>query len=643
MDCLFFKCSTDSFMKIQMLSCCLFCAQIVVGQSFELSPLPSNAALLPSKAVKKFAPLAPLTLPFIDDFSYAGPYPDKNLWVDDKVFINNTMAHQPPSVGVATFDALDRNGKPYGQAGEVGSADTLTSQPIDLSGVTGADSVMLSFYLQPKGLCYPPNYGDSIVLEFKRNTNVWEQIAGFDGLESNRLDTFPPFVYKNFVLKDTRFFHAGFQFRFRNHGRLNGTYEIWHLDYVRLGKNRRTTATYEDIAFTQMPPSMLKNYTALPFKQLKANVLEISDSLEINVRSHFPTAVPITDSRVSIREAVTNTLLFSPYAFITGNFNPNVLVSTGQPLLPIANLRSAITTGFANQDSLVFETDYTLINQSQAAGAARNNDAVRRRTVCANEFAYDDGTAELQFTATGTGVQSAIRFKANVADTLRAVRFAFPHINGDAVQNSFNLKIWTGNLNNAPIYTKLNLKPIYPDKFRDTLQAFTTYQLTDSAGRPVIVPIPAGDFFIGWQNVGDVKIPIGLDRNNLKSAYNVWQFLNGVWTAVDKPLGAVMIRPVVGKYVPNGSNTLKNEELALNQVMRIFPNPAQSVLQFEFLKDNGSDFKIECFNTAGQCLKTEVLQNNLLELNTFATGIYFLKITDLKRNLIFKHKFAVVK
>jgi Secretion system C-terminal sorting domain len=629
-------------MKIQCLSICLLIAQLVEGQSFELSPLPSNPVLAPSKTVKKLAPLAPLTLPFMDDFSYSGPYPDRNLWADDKVFINNTMAHQPPSVGVATFDALNHNGKPYGAAGEVGSADTLTSNPIDLSTVTVSDSVILSFYLQPKGLCYPPNYGDSIVLEFKQNNNVWKQMAGYDGLESNRLDTFPPFVYKNIVLTDVRNFHSGFQFRFRNHGRLNGTYEIWHLDYVRLGKNRRTTQGFEDIAFTQVPPSMFKNHTALPYKHLKINLLEINDSLEIDLRSHFPTAIPITDSRVGIREVRTNMAMFAPYAFITGNFDPNVSVRIAQPILPIANLRTTVGQAFPTQDSLIFETEYILINQSQAAGAVRNNDVVRRRTVCGNEFAYDDGTAELQFSATGSNTQTAVRFRAQVADTLRAIRFAFPHINGDAVQNSFHIKIWKDSLNTSPIYTKLNLKPLYPDKFRDTLQAFTTYTLTDDAGQAIAVPIPAGNFYIGWQNVGDVKIPIGLDRNNLKSAYNIYQFLNGVWAAVDKPLGALMVRPVMGKYAPNGSQTLKNEEPLLGDVMRIFPNPATHHLQFEFLNDNASDFKIECFNLAGQCLKSQILQNNLFELEGFSRGIYFLKITDLKRNLIFKHKFAVI-
>ena len=74
-----------------------------------------------------------IDLPFIDDFSYAGPYPDRNLWLENKVFINTTMAFNPPSVGVATFDGINYNGKPYGQQGEYGTGDTLTSNFINLS------------------------------------------------------------------------------------------------------------------------------------------------------------------------------------------------------------------------------------------------------------------------------------------------------------------------------------------------------------------------------------------------------------------------------------------------------------------------------------------------------------------------------
>ena len=47
------------------------------------------------------------TLPFFDDFAYEGPFPSAENWTNNQVFVNNTLANQPISIGVATFDGLD--------------------------------------------------------------------------------------------------------------------------------------------------------------------------------------------------------------------------------------------------------------------------------------------------------------------------------------------------------------------------------------------------------------------------------------------------------------------------------------------------------------------------------------------------------
>src|SRR5690349_317883 len=39
----------------------------------------------------------------LDDFSYAGPYPDSSIWLDKYVFVNRNYAYSPPTIGVATF------------------------------------------------------------------------------------------------------------------------------------------------------------------------------------------------------------------------------------------------------------------------------------------------------------------------------------------------------------------------------------------------------------------------------------------------------------------------------------------------------------------------------------------------------------
>src|SRR5690606_23851452 len=82
--------------------------------------------------------VAPLTLPFFDDFSkpFNLAYADTGLWENSSsVWINDGMAIQPPTLYVATFDGLNSSGAPY-NTNEVlltGYTDTLMSRPIDLS------------------------------------------------------------------------------------------------------------------------------------------------------------------------------------------------------------------------------------------------------------------------------------------------------------------------------------------------------------------------------------------------------------------------------------------------------------------------------------------------------------------------------
>ncbi len=101
----------------------------------------------------------PLLLPFFDDFYRASVYPDPKLWSDADAFISNDYAVFPPTIGVATLDAIDDLGRLYEDASPFPyKADFLTSQPIRLDSVfspvprkiTRADSVFFSFYYRLK-------------------------------------------------------------------------------------------------------------------------------------------------------------------------------------------------------------------------------------------------------------------------------------------------------------------------------------------------------------------------------------------------------------------------------------------------------------------------------------------------------------
>ena len=97
-----------------------------------------------------------ISLPFIDDFSNDNFYPDSMLWKENLVFVNRTYALNPITLGVATFDGLDQNGRPYNinlSTSDSQDADTLTSHHINMSLV---DSAYFMFFYQPEGLGNDP-------------------------------------------------------------------------------------------------------------------------------------------------------------------------------------------------------------------------------------------------------------------------------------------------------------------------------------------------------------------------------------------------------------------------------------------------------------------------------------------------------
>lgn len=100
-----------------------------------------------------------LGLPFFEDFTDNSPYPNTERWVENEVYINNTMAKGIISRGVATFDALNAQGKVYSDtvaAYETIYADSLTSLAFDLSTYQPSDSLYLSFSMNAPVSVFSP-------------------------------------------------------------------------------------------------------------------------------------------------------------------------------------------------------------------------------------------------------------------------------------------------------------------------------------------------------------------------------------------------------------------------------------------------------------------------------------------------------
>jgi hypothetical protein len=223
-------------MKYLSLIIILFFTNLVEAQKISISHLNSNSVLSQQTPVNYRTKSTSLNLPFFDDFNYKSVYPDPNRWTDNFAYINNEYAIAPPTIGVATLEGLNPLGKPYSLNNNVpGFADKLTSQPIDLSTLNVNQSIWLSFFYEAKGRGDAPyRFKDKLYVEFKDSAQVWNTVWI---TEMNVLDTF---IQVFLPFNDTKYLHSDFQFRFRNFGTLAGNADHWHIDYVKLDKDRDT-------------------------------------------------------------------------------------------------------------------------------------------------------------------------------------------------------------------------------------------------------------------------------------------------------------------------------------------------------------------------------------------------------------------
>lgn len=598
-----------------------------------------------------------IDLPFMDDFSYAGPYPN-NKWLDKKVFINNTMAIDPVSVGVATFDGLNEKGGAHG--GGYGKADYLTSAYLSMGSFNPNSDLFLSFYIEPQGLADVPGLGDSLVLEFKNSSGDWNTIDTFTTLNNPITDNF---TFYSYPVNQNQYLYDGFQFRFTNYTLRSGNLDHWHLDYVRLAIGDGTSVL-SDISFTEVPNPILKNYTSMPWWHFVANIDEeipVADSLnEIHIYSHDDEDRAITPTEVELIELETGTVVLDNLALFQAatNFSPGFLNDDfpTQPTQTYPTFSNSINNDFANDlKYLEFEKSYSINVNAEDVNVnpiVKDNNVVTHTTIFDNYFAYDDGTAESGIEATKKDVQIALRFHANVADSLKGVQFHFPHIFANTSTQNFTLKVWIGQLDDTPEYEGFLQKPIYIDSYLDSLHAFTTYVLKDAnTGESTPLEIPVGDFYVGWQQVSNCGlnecIVVGTDKSKTDGMQNLYFDGFGFgfdWENVadaDPNLeGTLMIRPIVGQGTPQASS--KTDKITRNTELNIFPNPTTGFLNIEIEEGDFDQFSYTLFDSVGKMLGANQLTNQL-DISHLQNGIYFIKIINDKSNEVINRKIILVK
>lgn len=538
-----------------------------------------------------------LILPFTDDFSASNITPNSNLWTDRYVFVNTDMADGPPTLGIATFDGLDEAGNAYDIFSPTGSglADQLTSQAIDLAGDEPADSVYLSFFVQPAGLCDPPEANDSLRLEFLAADSLWKRVWSITG-SSNR-----PFQQIMVAVADSQFFHEGFRFRWLSYGNRTGNVDVWHLDYVRLNRNRSISDTaITDVGFKTKPSSLVTPYQEMPWKQYAA------DSARFKAANH----------QVIARNLGTARNVGYKFSTINRNDNSTVIDVGIQNISPFPE-NSDFTFNFASfpipqtsNDSLLLETTYRLQN---APDFWSNNDTVRRVQRFWNHFAYDDGTAETGYGLNTIGGSVAYKFYTATPDTLRGLWMYFTQAAENAALELFNLKVWafigegsfTGN------EAVLTQQPLQRPRYADSMGQFVFYALDT----PVLV---RDSFYVGWQQLTQKLLNIGLDRNNQVAGVK-WFNTLGQWnpSAIN---GSWMIRPVLATELrfPTAINPQREVE------WRLYPNPTDGLLQWSGL-DDVNQLEVKDIQGRQIALYLQPLSNQI-DVRSLKPGLYFISI-----------------
>ena len=593
------------------------CSFNLLAQHEQLVPLTENSVLLTYKNANKNGNfrIAPLNLPVFDDFFYKGPFPDPTIWIDSFAYVNKHYPILPPSIGVATFDGLNANGKPYSLLEVNAVADYLTSQPILLNGLTEDSLVILSFMYQPMGLGQRPEANqDFLILEFKDPSDNWVEQWRTTG------DSSRPFK-QVFIPLTNSFFYDGFQFRFKNIAKISGNNDHFHIDYVVLDKNRDSIQEQspKDMAFQSIPTPLLKNYYAMPYNQFDTTYL--ADQVTIQVRNNFTNATTDFIDSFESKELITNTILGS-YLGSSVDLPPTSNNEFNYPKFIIPNT----FTG----DTITIRTTYSF-NVSAEAGSGPKvlaNNTVVKDQVFANFFAYDDATAERGYRiADFTGAKLALKFDAKTLDTLQGIKVHFENLNTDYSQSLLSVIVWKeiGAEDNVLYQEDLvKLSDFRKPGGVDALNDFAFYDLkkqyiVDGSEKLLV----EGTFYIGFLFTDKDVWTIGYDLNTDGSQNMFYNVGNG-WSPTQFK-GSLMVNPLLGKPLPWELTPVIQPKQSLS--FKIYPNPTNE--QF-FVKGIQHESRINLYNALGSLVHSEITtEDKTIDIQGFTPGIYFIEIEDI--------------
>lgn len=609
----------------------------IQAQEEYLAPLSGVQVPAHDTWAHKGADTLELQLPFFDDFSNYTGLPDSRRWLTRQTLINRDYALLPPTLGVATLDALNGNGEMHSTAtSSLFGADTLASQIVRLDSLLSptrrklqpSDSVYLSFFYLPGGgtgnlwerIGDCPDPGDSLMVDFF-DGEEWVTVWAIDGISEDSLlsQTEHSWQYVAIPVADPRFFHRRFQFRLRNYCSLDansklgmvGNADQWNIDYVYLAHGRTgQSPSFRDVAFVAKAPSALRSYQAMPI-------------------AHFRTSDMATHMPLTITNLYNSTLASSyqynvydehgtPIAHYDGGHEniPSHTV-TGQYQTSAAHAAPVVNFAYPEGNQPTHYEIVHIVKEGNGGDTRVCNDTLRFVQTLSNYYAYDDGVAENGYGLITTSSKAflAYRFLMHQPDTLTALDICFNHTRNDEnAGTAFYISVWDGRdtLPGTLLYRdEAKQRVAFNDPY-----GFVRYRLST----PVVVP---DSVFVGIEQIGSTFINIGFDRNNDVRRHICYRTTASWQQSILG--GALMMRPCFGSSALTGIATPPTSCQQPPSVS-IHPNPVQHTL-FIDLASHAPHHTMQVFDTHGRTLYQGPFRNQL-DVAEWPSGLYLLRIAD---------------
>lgn len=591
-----------------------------------------------------------LTLPFFDDFAGVEGSPSPLRWLTDDAYVNNDYVNYPPTLGVATLDALRANGELHaGASTNLFGADTMASQLLRLDSVFTptrralgpADSVYLSFYYLPGGgtgdlwqrVGDTPDEQDSLILEFyNAETDTWQVAWSRGGISEDTLValTGRSWQYVAVPVTTPGCFSRRFQFRFRNYCSLdgntktgmNGNVDQWNLDYIYLTYGRSAAEiTYRDVAFVCKPTSALKDYQAMPARQFRPS--DMASHLT-NVISNLYGQALATQYSYDVVSATGS--LLSHYD--GGYENAPSYPTTGTYQQATAHASPTVTFTYPTDGEAGSYNIIHMVREGTAGDQHPANDTAVYVQTLGDYYAYDDGIPENGYglISTSNKVFLACLFVLNRPDTLTAVDLYFNHtINNENEHIAFYLSVWS-NDHGVPgtliARDEERQRVTYSD-----MNHYVRYRLA----HPIVI---SDSVFIGFEQSGNTYINLGFDRSH-DVHERIYYKTSGDWQQSILH-GALMLRPCVGVAALTGISD--NPDSPCHS-LRLYPNPAHDKIHLQTTAD-ANHCQLQVFDMRGLLIYSGRFTDTL-NTSLWKPGLYLVRLIDSHTGDVSTHRFVV--